>query len=383
MRGRVGICVLLASGLLGGQGVASVMRAADSDKAVPSTFSGSKAGDQREVVGIPLCWCPPGRFMMGSPGNEPERRPDEDQVEVALTKGFWMGKFEVTQGQWKRLLGKLPGEVTAELPAGDDFPVGNVNFAEAEAFCHKLTELGHQSGALPGDWEFRLPTEAQWEYACRAGTTTATSFGDKLSSRQANFKGKPYNGAEPGPSLNRAARVGSYAANAWGLHDMHGNTFEWCRDWYHRKLPGGRDPDLYSDKTSATKNRDGSVPRVRRGGCWADDGWPCRSAFRLRFEPERRYDHIGFRVVVVQTGRQETKMNGQERSFSPMRAHGRTGPEQEVSDRQGTNVNLTLRNPLAGEPSYRTRMRAALVSRSVIKELDQLPEVRFGELCTS
>ena len=107
------------------------------------------------------------------------------------------------------------------------------------------TEIARNSGELPAAWEFRLPTEAQWEYACRAGTTTATAFGDRLSSKQANFKGKPYNGAEPGPSLGRAARVGSYPSNAWGLHDMHGNTFEWCRDWYHPRLPGGVDPDLY------------------------------------------------------------------------------------------------------------------------------------------
>jgi len=264
------------------------------------SFVGSKAGDERGVGGIKLCWCPPDRFRMGSPRSEPERRPGESQVEVTLTKGFWMGKCEATQGDWKRVVGNLPGELTAELPEGDDFPVGNVNFAEAEAFCQKLTELARQSGELRKDWEFRLPTEAQWEYACRAGTTTATSFGDKLSSRQANFKGKPYNGAEPGPSLNRAAKVGSYPANAWGLHDMHGNIYEWCRDWYHSRLPGGVDPDLYMAKASATKSGHGDVSRVRRGGCWADEGWPCRSAFRLRFEPERRYDHIGFRVVAVQ-----------------------------------------------------------------------------------
>jgi formylglycine-generating enzyme len=266
---------------------------------VSSPFDGTKAGDQREVVGIPLCWCPSGKFMMGSPRSEPERRPGEDQVEVTLTKGFWMAKYEATQGQWKRAMGALPGELTAELPAGDDLPVGNVNFAEAEAFCQKLTELGRESGALPQDWEFRLPTEAQWEYACRAGTTTATSFGDKLSSLQANFKGKPYNGAAEGPSLNRAAKVGGYPANAWGLHDMHGNTFEWCRDWYQQRLPGGVDPDLHAAKGSASKNRTGDFSRVRRGGAWTDDGWPCRSACRLRFEPERRYDHIGFRVAVV------------------------------------------------------------------------------------
>jgi formylglycine-generating enzyme required for sulfatase activity len=174
-------------------------------------------------------------------------------------------------------MGKLPGPLTAELPEGDDFPVGNVSFAETERSARKLTELGHHSGKLSNEWEFRLPTEAQWEYACRAGTTTATSFGDKLSSKQANFKGKPYNGAEPGPVLNRASRVGSYPANAWGLHDLHGSTFEWCLDWYHSKLPGGIDPDLYSAKATS---------RVRRGGCWADEGWPLpvslSTAFRTR-----------------------------------------------------------------------------------------------------
>jgi formylglycine-generating enzyme required for sulfatase activity len=168
---------------------------------------------------------------MGSPPDEPERRPGEDQVEVTLTKGFSMGKYEVTQSQWKRVAGKYPGELTAG--EGGDFPVYGVNFAEAEEFCRKLTASARASGELPNDWEFRLPTEAQWEYACRAGTTTATSFGNKLSSKQANFQGEPYNGADEGPSLRRAAKVGSYPANPWGLHDMHGNVFEWCRDWYH------------------------------------------------------------------------------------------------------------------------------------------------------
>ena len=264
------------------------------------TFVGSKAADVRTVAGVKLCWCPPGKFVMGSPRTEPERRPGEDQVEVTLTRGFWTAKFEATQGDWKRIVGKLPGPFTDELPEGDDLPVGNVNFAEAEAFCRKLSELGRKSGELPRGWEIRLPTEAQWEYACRAGTTTATSFGDKLGNKQANFKGKPYNGGEPGPAPGKAAKVGSYPANAWGLHDMHGNTYEWCRDWYHAKLPGGVDPDLYSAKSTAQRNRTGDCSRVRRSGCWVDDGWPCRSAFRLRFEPERRYDHIGFRVVAVQ-----------------------------------------------------------------------------------
>src|SRR3954466_16133708 len=132
---------------------------------------------------------------MGSPPEEPGHRPDEVQVAVRITRGFWVGKFEVTQGDWKRVVGELPGRPTAELPEGDAYPVGNVNFAEAEGFCRKLTENAIASRALPGGWWFRLPTEAQWESACRPGTTTATAFGDSLSRRQPNFlQGKPYNG---------------------------------------------------------------------------------------------------------------------------------------------------------------------------------------------
>jgi formylglycine-generating enzyme required for sulfatase activity len=259
-------------------------------------FTGSGAGQEREVAGVKLCWCPPGPFQMGSPLDEPDRRADETQVEVILTKGFWMGKHEVTQGQWKRIMGEFPHK--QPVGEGDDYPMVEVNYSDAEKFCRKLTELARTGGDLPKNWVFLLPTEAQWEHACRAGTTTATSFGEKLSSKQANFQGKPYQGGEKGPSLNRATKVGSYAANAWGLHDMHGNVYEWCRDWYHRKLAGDDDPDLSSLK--GTINRDGTFSRVRRGGAWSDDGQACRSARRFRYEPERRSNHIGFRVVAVQ-----------------------------------------------------------------------------------
>jgi formylglycine-generating enzyme len=276
--------------------------AADGQSVRPKSlaaFIGSKAGDESTVVGVKLCWCPPGHFTMGSPRTEPERRPGENQVAVTLTKGFWTGKYEVTQGDWKRIVGRLPGPLTPAGGVGDDLPVYNVNYAEAVDFCRKLTEKGRASGELPSGWKFRLPTEAQWEYACRAGTTTATAFGDKISSKQANFLGdKPYNGAEVGPSLNRAAKVGSYPPNAWGVHDMHGNVVEWCRDWYHARLPGGPDPDL--SNVLGTKNRTGDYSRSRRGSAWTDEGWASRSAFRQRFEPERRADHIGFRVVGVQ-----------------------------------------------------------------------------------
>jgi sulfatase modifying factor 1 len=260
-------------------------------------LEGSSSGEERAIAGVRLCWCPPGKFIMGSPPGEPERRPGETQTEVTLTKGFWAGKYEVTQGEWRRVVGEFPGKLTAG--EGEDFPVYDINFAAAEGFCRKLTEQARKSGDLPTGWEFRLPTEAQWEYACRAGTTTATSFGDTLSSKQANFQGKSYNGGEAGPSLKRTAKVGSYPANPWGIHDMHGNVYEWCRDWAHTSLPGGTDPDMYDRKSTAAANRDGTYSRIRRGGCWADEGWPCRSAFRVRFEPERSHDHIGFRVVAV------------------------------------------------------------------------------------
>jgi formylglycine-generating enzyme required for sulfatase activity len=273
-------------------------------------FPGKKPGDEKTIGGVRVCWCPPGRFIMGSPRDEPERRPGEDQIEVTLSKGFWTAKFEATQGDWKRVIGKLPGPLTAELPEGDDYPVGNVNFAEAEGFCRKLTELARQSGQLPNNCEFRLPTEAQWEYACRAGTTTATSFGDRLSSKQANFKGKPYNGAEPGPSLGRAAKVGSYPANAWGLHDMHGNVAEWCIDHYDAKFYG----TLSLDKPSLLPFKAPSEKRysyVVRGGSWIDAPERCRSAERANSIPDwqkkdpqipqsifwNNADWVGFRVV--------------------------------------------------------------------------------------
>ena len=264
------------------------------------TFRGTRPGQARSIDGIPFRWCPPGTFVMGSPPDEPERRPGEDQVTVTLTRGFWMAAFETTQGQWSRVVGALPGPLTTELPAGDDYPVGNVNFLEAEAFCRALTERCRKSSLLPERWEFRIPTEAQWEYACRAGTTTALAFGPGVSSAQANFRGLPYNGGAPGAGPNRATPVGRYPANAWGLHDMHGNAFEWCRDWFHSRLPGGVDPDLYDAKSTSAINSDGTYSRVRRGGSWAGDGWSLRSAFRLRFPPESRYDHIGFRTVAVE-----------------------------------------------------------------------------------
>ncbi|AMY08741.1 Serine/threonine-protein kinase pkn1 [Luteitalea pratensis] len=193
--------------------------------------------------------------------------------------------------------GAWPAEPpTTRFGLGDDVPVFWVTYADAEAHCAALTARARGDGTLPDGWVFRVPTEAQWEYACRAGSTAATAFGPVLTNADANMVGAAGEGTGP-PAVGRSAPVGRYRANAWGLYDMHGNVFEWCRDWYHARLPGGDDPDLSA--TRGVPNRDGTYSRVRRGGAWNDEYWYCRSAARLRYEPERSSDHIGFRVALV------------------------------------------------------------------------------------
>ena len=235
-----------------------------------TALMGSRAGEERAVAGVKLCWCPAGKFMMGSPPDEPERRPGEDQVEVTLTAGFWAGKFEVTQGEWKRVVGKLPGRATPRNCRRGTTSRRQRQLRRGRGVLRASSpQWPGPPGELPNGWEFRLPTEAQWEYACRAGTTTATAFGDKIGSKQANIKNKPYNGGEEGPSLGRRPRRSAdYPANAWGLHDMHGNIYEWCRDWAHAKLPG-RDrsrPLLWRPRPRRRTGR-ATYSRVRRGGC--------------------------------------------------------------------------------------------------------------------
>ena len=170
----------------------------------PASFVGTTAGQAREVDGVAVRWCPPGRFLMGSPENEPGRRADERQVQVTISTGFWMAAYEVTQSQWRRIVGAFPDRPpSAEFGEGDTFPMYWVNYAEAETFCRRLTERAQKSSGLPAGWTFALPTEAQWEYACRAGTTTASSFGDSLSRAHANITDPPPSGARFGAGLGR------------------------------------------------------------------------------------------------------------------------------------------------------------------------------------
>ncbi len=276
-------------------------------------FGSRRAGDQRSDNGLEMkfCWCPPGTFRMGTAPGKPSRAASQGPLRVVLSRGFWMGKFEVTQSQWQTVMGLSLREQRAKDPdqprpvgdgtmrdhvgKGPDYPIYYVNHVEAEEFCRRMTESERKAGRLVAGWEYRLPTEAQWEYACRAGTNSATPFGDRLGSTEANFDGThPYKDAPQGPFLRETTPVSSYRSNAWGLHDMLGNVWEWCRDGYSSELAGGVDP---SGPSAAPR-------RVFRGGCWHDPGSNLLSGGpRHMGDPEtQRGSGLGFRVAIVRSG---------------------------------------------------------------------------------
>ena len=232
-------------------------------------------------LGLDLLWCNPGTFMMGNPEEEVNRT--ETQHKVTLTQGFWLGKYEVTQGQYKGIMDKSERYIrllkrTVEKSPNLDLPIaGFVSWEDAASFCEKLTGQEQAAGRLPRGYAYQLPTEAQWEYACRAGTKTAFSFGATLSEDQANF----------GNFAREAKLVGSYKANAWGFHDMHGNVWEWCRDWCHVH---GR--DWVRDPTGPGAGRF----RAYRGGGYGYSGSYCRSTLPLGNVPNFCEPSLGFRL---------------------------------------------------------------------------------------
>lgn len=276
----------------------SVGHSAVADPAAPRALAaGTKAGQEwdGDSLKMTFCWCPEGSFLRGSPKGERLRSDEEDQVGVTLT-GFWLGKHEVTQSEWNSVMGKTQRDQAGnESLAGEGarYPVYSVSHDEATEFVTNYTRQERAAGRLPGDWEYRLPTDVQSEYGCRAGTKTATAVGDKLDSRAVHFDGNgPYPEGEAGPYLKRTTEVGRYAANPWGLCDMHGNVWEWCRDWYELTPPGGKDPEVSKETTE----------RVVRGGCWLDVGKFCRSAARTGYFPDEQKAYVGFRVAVVRVG---------------------------------------------------------------------------------
>ena len=263
-------------------------------------------------------WCPAGTFRMGSSPDEAKtKRYDETQHQVTLSHGFWMLETEVTQKMWESVMKTNPSKFKSIK-----LPVEQVSWNDCQEYIKKLNDLG----VAPKGYRFSLPTEAQWEYACRAGTTTAYHFGDTLTKEQANFS--------ESVGVGRTSDVGSYPANAWGLYDMHGNVWEWCLDRYG-DYPSGAvtDPVGSSANKAAISTRSGtrspySVPlqrdrnimqptyrapvpktlpkpplpepyRVLRGGGWGNIAEYCRSAIRLDDDPSCRFNGFGFRLSLV------------------------------------------------------------------------------------
>ena len=221
-------------------------------------------------LGLELIWIAPGTFAMGSANSGFDNQRPVTQVEIS--RGFWLGKTEVTQAQWQAVMGNNPSSFK-----GGALPVEQVSWTEAMEFCQKLTERERAAARLPADFAYTLPTEAQWEYACRAGTT-----GDYAGEL------KPM-GWYNQNSGNATHPVGQKLANPWGLFDMHGNVWEWCRDWYGL-YPGGH----VTDPTGAAS---GSA-RIHRGGSWGDDALRSCSAFRRRDSPDGRGNGLGLRLAL-------------------------------------------------------------------------------------
>jgi formylglycine-generating enzyme required for sulfatase activity len=267
-------------------------------------------------IGMKLVPIPPGKFVMGSLEDESSHLVDEGpQHEVLLTRGLYLGMHEVTVGQFKAFVHETAYRTEAEKGGGarrvvmeelsgwndpqanwrrpelaqtDEHPVVCVSYNDALAFCAWLSKKEGRN--------YSLPTEAEWEYACRAGTHTPFHFGAQLNGTQANVDGRaPYGTTEAGPFLGRTCKVGSYSANAFGLYDMHGNVWEWCQDWYDRDWYG-KDLNRSGNNTDPQGPANGDF-RVIRGGGWVRT-WHSRAAQRNCFGPTHRDNNLGLRVCL-------------------------------------------------------------------------------------
>ena len=235
-----------------------------------SRDAGARAVALINGIEFPFRHCPPGTFAMGSPETEPGRSDDETPRWTTLTNGFWLLETQTTQRTWRALIGTNPSELV-----GDDFPVSNVS----ERDCEEYLALLNASGELPRGWRADLPTEAQWEYACRAGTTSAFYTGETLTPKDGNIGG----------AIGSPIRVGAYPPNPWGLFDMCGNVWERTKDRYaERSREDAIDP----------LETEGEL-QVLRGGSWRSAPERNRSAFRHKDPPEHRHGYVGFRIALV------------------------------------------------------------------------------------
>ena len=271
---------ILLIGMIGAVCLSATPQTQRSDKKVNTRAS------FKSPSGIDLVLILPGTFMMGSDhSQEDSEEGDERPVHrVTINYSFYMGKYEVTQAQYRAVMGSNPSGFT-----GDRLPVDSVGYPEAVEFTRRLN-------ARNDGYTYRLPSEAEWEYACRAGTTTDFAYGPSLSSTQANFDGtEPFGDAPKGVNRGETVPVGRFLPNAWGLYDMHGNVMEWCLDAYHDSYEGA------PTDGSAWMSDDRTGMRILRGGSYFDTGNELRSPSRERLNPVICDGNIGFRVVAVAT----------------------------------------------------------------------------------
>ena len=231
-------------------------------------------------------WIEPGTFWMGSPEDEPERFKDEGpRHEVTINQGFWLADSACTQALWQAVMDNNPSSFKDDPQQ----PVENVSWHNVQAFLKRLQE--RLQSLLPG-CQVDLPSEAEWEYACRAGTTTPFSFGANINPQQVNYDGNyPYFGDEKGEFRKKTVPVKSLPANPWGLYEMHGNVYEWCKD-------GQRTYDEQAQIDPLGPMTGDDIPRCLRGGSWGDSAWWARSAYRGASQPGFAFSSVGFRFCL-------------------------------------------------------------------------------------
>ena len=231
---------------------------------------------------------PGGEFWMGCGKNEQGCDDDEKPRHQVRVKGFWMGKYEVTQAQWEAVMKNNPSRFKGAIR-----PVEQVSWNDAQEFLQKLNATVGATGRSPLPYQYRLPSEAEWEYACRAGTTTPFYFGETISTDQANYDGNyTYAKGKKGVYREQTTDVGSFSPNTWGLCDMHGNVWEWCQDSYASYNETPKDGSAHGSKGD-------KKTKLLRGGSWSSPPYFVRSADRDGREPGLQGSSLGFRVVVV------------------------------------------------------------------------------------
>jgi formylglycine-generating enzyme required for sulfatase activity len=265
-------------------------------------FRESLGAEADEATSLTMLWMPPGRFWMGSPEEEPGRSSAEGPQHLVQLQGFFLAQTPITQAQWRAVAywkpNKGEGAWSKQLnphPSrfkGDQRPVEQVSWEDAMEFCRRLSQ---HTGRV-----YTLPSEAQWEYACRAGTTTPFHTGATISTKLANFDGREvYLDGEKGEYRQQTTDVAGFPANPWGLHDMHGNVWEWCADYWHDNYAEAPEDGRAWIDEKVNEINDKMSLRLLRGGSWGYHPAFCRSAYRNNIHPGLRHYFIGFRVCCL------------------------------------------------------------------------------------